>query len=249
MPYHPGWQPGQAEIAAAGGAGRRSAKIAAASYESIARSAHADALELSPQCHAVPVRRGISLGCNPSARTARRATAIPGDQWFGTRAWEMDRPVGAWSAAAIRNSASSGCWLLPELVDELPGSRPRGSGDAHPGSSGTVACPPWPSGTPSWRGPTAARPPRRAAVLGASPPLRCPATCVPLSSTRTRSARLDVRARAVGDTADRGAVQPPERGVRSMMVVHVQPSGKGPGAVAVPGVGTYVGPLLEQGAG
>jgi hypothetical protein len=28
--------------------------------------------------------------------------------------------LGACSGAAIRNSASSGCWLLPELVDELP---------------------------------------------------------------------------------------------------------------------------------
>jgi hypothetical protein len=30
LPYHPAWLPGQAEIAADGGAGRRSAKIAAA---------------------------------------------------------------------------------------------------------------------------------------------------------------------------------------------------------------------------
>jgi hypothetical protein len=70
---HPKWQPGQAEIAAEGGAGRRSAKGAAAPVQSIARSS-------LRRGRSTPPRGGHAVGASVGMRSfawfvARQATA------------------------------------------------------------------------------------------------------------------------------------------------------------------------------
>jgi hypothetical protein len=122
-PHHPKWQPGQAEIAAAGGAGRRPARRRGRAVEPIARSA--------PYGAAAPLPRGAATRADTAMMGGRGTRplcvgcpGIAGADGLGepsplTRA-HRPRPQAAQGCLARRGrDAESGtitdssCWRMP----------------------------------------------------------------------------------------------------------------------------------------
>jgi hypothetical protein len=77
---------------------------------------------------------------------------------FAVLSWNHERYTAqrCWQRWAVLQTSS--CWWL---TPTRPWSWPRDSGDARRGSSGTGACLPWPSGTPSWARRGGSRPPQQ----------------------------------------------------------------------------------------
>jgi hypothetical protein len=117
-------------------------------------------LRLSTQATPSGPIRALGPGCQP--HKGRMAGAQP---CRGRPFSSPPRPGGGGPRSRPGWSASPRCRpLRPSVVPAVPrpagGSPPPDSGDARQGSSGTAACPPWPSGTPSWATRARCRPPQ-----------------------------------------------------------------------------------------
>jgi len=105
VPCHPAWQPGQAELAAAGGAGRRSAQRRGRADGSIARSA--------PLGAAAPFPRGGPVGRGVCGRLAPRG-ALPA---------VIHRPAGVGYAGRMRRVQRRGSPARANGCAGSPGGR------------------------------------------------------------------------------------------------------------------------------
>jgi hypothetical protein len=117
-------------------------------------------LRLSTQATPSGPIRALGPGCQP--HKGRMAGAQP---CRGRPFSSPPRPGGGGPRSRPGWSASPRCRpLRPSVVPAVPRpageSPPPDSGDARQGSSGTAACPPWPSGTPSWATRARCRPPQ-----------------------------------------------------------------------------------------
>ena len=127
---HPEWQPSQAEIAAEGGAGRRSAKNADSAVESIARSA--------PLGAAAPLPRGGPVGRGFCGRLAPRGGMTSGDpaaeRRGGTRVAGVGTRVGTSvpTSVGVDGLGHGGSWAGTGRAAELASEAARAEGASPP---------------------------------------------------------------------------------------------------------------------